>query len=242
MQTQHRKRSSHSWSVSSPSDNLGRGFDGMPDLNDVTDPSRHIWDAIRDIPGVRTWRILRDSAFLLTSLPLALAAFIVGVTGFAVGLSLSWLLVGIPILIWTIGLTLRFASYERERLNTLLNLDLGVPRYPVNNGENVVKHMWTVVRSPQVRGDLTYMFILFPIAIIELVIVWLPMEFFLPSLMHLAIGSLSPFDVFAMQVDSRFEALVFLGLGAVVMLPTLILMSIVTNLHAGVARKLLDRR
>lgn len=220
---------------------IGRVMDSAS-LDSSQSSSRLVWERILDIPGVRSWKILRDVAFLLTSFPLALAAFIVAIVGGALGLSLSWLLIGIPILVWTVGFVLRFAAIERERFGTLLDLNLGVPNYPANNGENVFKHLWSVLRSKQVRSDLVYMALLFPVGIVELIIVLLPLEFFVPSLLHLGLGSLVSADVFGMAISSRFEALVFLGLGVVMLAPMLILMNIAVNLHATVARKFLKRQ
>lgn len=201
-----------------------------------------IWHAIASIPGVRSWRILRDVAFLATSLPLALAAFIVAIVGGTLGLSLSVFLIGIPILIWTVGLTLRFADHERERLRALLDIDLGSPRYPANNGENAFRHLLTVARSPQIRGDLLYMLLLFPISIIEFALVLLPLDFIVSPLMHLAFGSLFSVDVLGITISSRPEALLFIGLGLLLVMPMLILMNMATNLHASFARRMLGRR
>lgn len=220
---------------------IGRAL-GSASLDRSPNLSGVLWDRILDIPGVRSWKILRDVAFLLTSFPIALAAFVVAIVGGALGLSLSWLLIGIPVLVWTVGFVLRFAAIERERCGTLLELNLGVPNYPANNGENVFRHLWSVLRSKQVRGDLVYMALLFPIGIVELIIVLLPLEFFVPSLLHLGLGSLVSAEVFGMAISSRFEALVFLGLGVVMLAPMLILMNIAVNLHASLARKLLKRQ
>lgn len=232
MQAQKQRRKTFDWDVSPSTRSI---------MQKETNSSLQVWDAIVSIPGVRSWRILRDVAFLLTSFPLALAAFLVAVIGGVLGLSLSLLLIGIPILVWTVGFTLRFAAHERERLNTLLNVDVGLPNYPANSGENVIKHLWTVVKSPQVRTDLLYMALLFPIGIIELALVLLPLEFFVPSLLNLVFGSVGSFDVLGMELSSASESLLFMGLGIVLLMPMLILMNIATNLHANLARKLLKR-
>ena len=242
MQTQNQRIRLSDWDDSSSTTNIMNSGMTMPGSARNAGSSRSIWDAMLTIPGVRSWRILRDVAFLLTSFPLALTAFLVAIVGGTLGLSLSWLLIGIPILIWTVGFTLRFAAHERERLTTLLGVDVGLPNYPANTGDNALKHLWAVVRSPQVRSDLAYMALLFPISIIELALVLLPLEFFVPSLLHLVFGSIGSFDVLGMTLNSRPEAILFMGLGVVLLLPMLILMNIATSLHASLARKLLGRR
>lgn len=239
MQTQHSGKSTLFQDFNTGKGRIAKTFDALPSPTDSTVP---VWNMILEIPGVRSWSILRDVAFLLTSLPVALAAFMVLSIGFVAGAALSWLLIGIPILIWTIGLTLRFSQIERERIGTLLGDEVSSPRYPRNNGENVLVHFWTVARSRQVWSDVAYMALLLPIAIVELALVWLPMEFALPSMMHLVFGSIGEFNVFAMEISSRFEALLFLGVGMLMVLPTLILIKIATNMHLALARKMLGRK
>lgn len=209
---------------------------------DASEPTAGIWNGILSIPGVREWRILRDIAFLLTTFPIGLAAFVVAVIGFAFGISLGWLLIGIPILIWTVGLTLRFAAHERARLDALLGTNLGEPRYPKNTGENAIRHVWTVLRSSQVRRDLVYMLFLLPIGIFELALVLLPLEFIASPLIHLAFGSIVSTNVLGFAINSRPEALLFLGIGLVLLMPMLLLMNVVTSAHSVFAERMLARR
>lgn len=239
MQAQHSRNQTPLQGFNTGAGRIARVLDTLPNPKDSTVP---VWNLVLDIPGVRSWKILRQVAFLVTSLPVALAAFLVMVTGFATGAALSWLLIGIPILIWTVGLTLRFSQIERDRLGTLLGEEISVPRYPQNHGENVLKHSWQVMRSRQVWSDIGYMALLLPVAIVELAVVWLPLEFALPSLMHLVFGSLSPFDIFAMDIGSRTEALLFLGVAGIMVMPTLILINIAARLHVSLARKMLGRK
>lgn len=242
MQTQHQQQREFGWTSGAAPGGIARSRHAVPRTSDASSSTHQIWHTIASLPGVRSWRILRDVAFLLTSLPLGLAAFIVAITGGTLGLSLSWLLIGIPILVWTIGLILRFAAHERERFSALLSLDLGEPRYPANAGENVIKHLWSVIRSPQVRSDVMYMMLLLPLGIIEFALVLLPLEFVVQPLLHLAFGSVISASVLGVAIDSRPEALLFIGLGVVLLMPMLILMNIATNLHASLARKMLTRR
>ncbi len=234
MQTQHGKHKMIDWPDSSALTNST--------LRDSQDSSGNIWEAILTIPGVRNWRILRDAAFLLTSFPLGLAAFMVAIIGGILGLSLSWMLIGIPILIWTMGFVLRFATLERERLETLLGVDLGEPNYPANNGENFLWHLAAVMKSSQVRSDLLYMSLLFPISIVELVLVLLPLEFFIPSFLHLLFGSTLSLDVLGIALNSRPEALLFVGMGVILLVPMLFLINIGTNAHVNLAKRLLQRK
>lgn len=200
-----------------------------------------IWQAIRELPGVRDYRILRDFAFLLTSFPMGLAAFLVILVGGITGASLSILLIGFPILVWTIGLALRMAGEERTRLRVLLEVEIDEPRYQTNSPENTFLHLLRVVQSPRVRRDLAYMLFLLPIGIVELAIALLPFEFLVSSLVKIVAGSSLTVDVLGMEIASRGEAVLFLGFGGLLLLPMLILMSVITHVHVKFATRMLGR-
>lgn len=67
--------------------------------------------------GVVVWRrLLADSAYALSALPLVWLAFTVAVTGMAAGLSLALLVVGLPVLTATVLGCRWFARLERQRI------------------------------------------------------------------------------------------------------------------------------
>ena len=201
----------------------------------------NIWQAIRELPGVRDFRLLRDFAFLLTSFPMGVAAFLVILVGGITGASLSIVLIGFPILVWSIGLSLRMAGEERNRMRVLLDVEIDAPRYPVNSHENTFLHLLNVVQSPRVRRDLAYMLLLLPIGMLELIVALLPFEFLISSLIKLVAGSSLTVDVLGFEIASRGEALLFVGFGGLLLLPMLILMSVVTQVHANLATRMLGR-
>jgi len=66
--------------------------------------------------------------YLLSSLPLALAGFVLVVTGLSLGLGLLITLLGVPVLVVTLLGTRHLAAFERERARALLGARLPRPR------------------------------------------------------------------------------------------------------------------
>lgn len=210
--------------------------------SEAREDSRDVWTAIRSLPGVDRWSVLNSAVFLLTSLPIGLAAFVLAIVGGTLGLSLSILLVGLPLLVWTIGSLLRLAAYERQRLSAFLGLELPQPRYTDDAGANVVKHLWAVIRSTQVRRDIAYMMLLFPIGLVELVLVLLPLQFIFPSLSYLMLGSVLSPSIFGIGVSSATMAIGGLTLGMLSIVPVALVIMMVTRMHARFARKMLNQQ
>ena len=89
-----------------------------------------LWDRMRDLPGVRSWRFLSDAVFLSLSLPIGLFWFILLLVLGVVGLSLSVVLVGLLILAAMVALTRRGAQFERRRVRTFLGETIPAPYRP----------------------------------------------------------------------------------------------------------------
>ena len=69
----------------------------------LTEEPESIFRKIRDLPGVRSWKILNDVVFLALSGVLGILWFVVAVVGFAVGTPLLVVGVGVPILALAVG-------------------------------------------------------------------------------------------------------------------------------------------
>ncbi|GAA4603649.1 sensor domain-containing protein [Actinoplanes octamycinicus] len=75
-------------------------------------------------------RLLSDTRYALTGLPLAVASVIVAVTPFAAGLGLAVVWIGVPLLIFAMAVARRFADLERARIATVLGTAVRRPAYP----------------------------------------------------------------------------------------------------------------
>jgi signal transduction histidine kinase len=91
----------------------------------------------------------RDSLYVLTAFPLALAGFVSTVAGVATGFGTLIVWVGLPILALTLLLSSRLAQLERRRLVRLQGKRPQHVHYLDAPGERVVRRMTTVLRDPQ---------------------------------------------------------------------------------------------
>lgn len=110
-------------------------------------------------PPRPTWwrRVLLESGYALSAFPLALAAFVVVVTGIALGLGLLVLLIGVPVLAGTAYLSRGLAHVERNRIRTLLHRPCPTPRYlRARPGSTWLRRAGQPLRDPQSWLDLLW--------------------------------------------------------------------------------------
>jgi signal transduction histidine kinase len=207
-----------------------------PTIQDVLDDPDAFWARVRNLPGVRSWRILSDSIFLLTSFPLGLLWFIVTVVGFSVGFSLVIIWVGIPILAATFALVVWGAQVERSRIGAFLNVHIPSPYRDRPRSGNPVKRAWSYLRNPQLWRDVSYLLLLFPVGIVELVLVFLPASYLLSPLLYLAGGQ---HQINAWTVNSFFEALMAAIVGLILIVPLSMLINLTAMLHGELGRRFL---
>ncbi|HET9423183.1 MAG TPA: sensor domain-containing protein [Nocardioides sp.] len=74
-------------------------------------------------------RLLRDSAYSLTALPIGILTFAIVVTGLSAGAGLVIVWVGLPVLVGTVLVARAFAQLERLRLRSLQDRDAPPPAY-----------------------------------------------------------------------------------------------------------------
>ena len=95
-------------------------------------------------------RLLRDSAYCLTALPIGILTFAIAVTGLSAGAGLFVVWVGLPVLVGTVLLARAFAHLERLRLRSLQDRVAPVPTYLVAEpGSSVLRRLFTPLRDPQ---------------------------------------------------------------------------------------------
>jgi signal transduction histidine kinase len=107
-------------------------------------------------PGVLT-RLWRDSTYLFVSFPLAIAAFVVTVTGIALGAGLLVTVLGLPVLTMTAFLARGFAHTERKALRDLLDVSAPSPTYlRADPAHGWLRRTLTPLRDPQSWLDLAF--------------------------------------------------------------------------------------
>lgn len=124
-----------------------------------------------------TWweRRWRETVFNLLSLPLALLAFVVGVTGLAVGVATSPLLVGLGVLVLTAYAGRVMAHAERIRIRRILGRPCPTPDYLRADPEDRWRRrVLTSLRDAQSWLDLSWMVLGFVTGLLAFVVtvVW----------------------------------------------------------------------
>jgi hypothetical protein len=95
-------------------------------------------------------RLLRDSAYALTALPIGILTFTIVVTGLSAGMGLFVVWVGLPVLVGTVLLAQGFAHLERLRLRSLQDRESPDPAYLVAApGSSALRRLLTPLRDPQ---------------------------------------------------------------------------------------------
>jgi len=108
-----------------------------------------VWERFKDLPGVRNWRVLNDSLFLVLSFVMGLIWFIVGTVMFSIGAGLLIIWVGIPILAATFALMIWGAQLERSRIKVFLGVEIPTPYSYLPKTGAPWKRAWGFVRNPQ---------------------------------------------------------------------------------------------
>jgi signal transduction histidine kinase len=123
------------------------------------------------LPRSRGWfrQLGVDTGYALVSFPIAIAAFVVAVTGLALGAGLLIVWVGVAVLAGTLLAARGFATLERAWLPAVLDRPLPTPTYLPAEGRPVRKLM-TPLRDPQTWLDALHAIIRFPFAILSFVV------------------------------------------------------------------------
>jgi Putative sensor len=128
------------------------------------------------LPAGSTRRRLRvgdAAAYVLTGFPLAVAAFVLLVAGFAVGVSTLAITVGIAVLAGTLGAARAFAGVERSRLDVLYGTRMPRPAYRQPHGGRLGRAL-SAGADPRRWLDLLHGILGFPIAVVtfSVVVTW----------------------------------------------------------------------
>jgi len=116
-------------------------------------------------------RLLRDSAYSLSALPIGILTFTIVVTGIAAGVGLVVVWVGLPVLVGTVLLSRAFAHLERLRLRSLQDREAPLPAYLKAEPEaSVLRRLLTPLRDPQSWFDTVWGIVGFVTGLIAFVV------------------------------------------------------------------------
>lgn len=196
-------------------------------------------------------RLLRDTAYTLTALPIAVLTFAIAVTGLSAGLGLVVVWVGLPVLVGTVLASRVFAQLERLRLRSMLDLPGPLPTYrKVEADASPLRRLLTPLRDPQSWLDTLWGIVGFVTGLVAFVVTvawwstalggltyWLWQRWIPDSSDSTTLPELLGFD------DGRTTEIWFnLGIGAFALLTLPVLVRAVAAMHGGTARAMLDGR
>ncbi len=197
-----------------------------------------IFRTIRDLPGVRSWKILNDLAFLLLSGVLGIFWFVVAIVGLTVGGALLVVGVGIPILAATIGALVWGTHLERSRIRVFLGIDIPSPYRDLPQDGGWIKRGWRMLRTQALWRDVAYLMLLFPLGLLELAVALIPVQFAITPLITFLGGTNS---IFWWEINSFPESIWALMVGAILLVPLSIGVNLLAILHGEIAKRLLAR-
>jgi len=144
-------------------------LDGMTTADTAVLPT--LSTAAPALPRRRGWfrQLGLDTGYSLASFPLAIAAFVVVVTGLSLGAGLLVVWVGVPVLAATLVAARGFAAAERAWLPAVLRRPLPVPVYRQAEG-TWLRRLLTPLRDPQTWLDALHALARFPLAIVGFVV------------------------------------------------------------------------
>ncbi|WP_051325204.1 sensor domain-containing protein [Glycomyces tenuis] len=112
-----------------------------------------------------------DTAYLLSSFPIALPAFVIAVTGFALGIGTAVIWVGVPVLAATLLAMRGLAAAGRAQLPAVTGQEIATPRYKrAPAGASGMRRFLTAVTDGQSWLNLLWAVVNFPIAIVGFVL------------------------------------------------------------------------
>ncbi|WP_419998730.1 sensor domain-containing protein [Streptomyces boninensis] len=199
-----------------------------------------------DPASSRAGRFGNELGYLLAGLPIGIAAFVVAVTGVAVGAGAIVAVFGLPVLAATLAAARSFARGERARVAAVTGRAIPEPRYLKPEGTGLGRRL-LALKDPQAWRDLAHMVVAFPLRVLtfSLALTWtvgavgellyvtwswaLPRDRGEEGLLDLAFG------ISSRAADIGFNT----GIGVVLLLTAVPVMRGLTALQAGAARALL---
>jgi hypothetical protein len=118
-------------------------------------------------------RVGRSAGYVLTGFPLAVAAFVLLVTGFAVGVATLVITIGVAVLAGTLAAARVLARVERSRLDALFGFRTPRPAYRTPRGGKLGRAV-SAGADPRRWLDLLHGIVAFPVAVatFSVVVTW----------------------------------------------------------------------
>jgi hypothetical protein len=192
--------------------------------------------------AITSLRTYKNIAYLLTSFPLGLAYFLFLIIGLSLGIGLSFILIGIPLLIFVLGMSLALIDFERTLANTLLDTEIPSSYGIVSPNAGIIARAKAMVTSLSTAKGLAFLLIKFPLGIVSFVVAVLTVAvtfglFFAP--LYYQSENITVDALGIGQVNTIGEAFLVSGVGLLSGIVTLPLTSLLAGIWRGLARLML---
>ena len=173
-------------------------------------------DTVKQFFGVVARReTYLNITYLLLSFPLGTAYFVFLVTGLLLGLSLSIVWIGIPILLFMLAAWWVLVAFERQIAIWLLHVDIPPMSREIASGQSAGVRLKAHLSNPVTWKGLAYLFARFPLGVLSFVVAFIlialtgvllfaPLTYTNPE---------SQMYIFSWQIDTFNEAVICSILG-----------------------------
>ena len=206
----------------------------------------------RSLPGQVLRPLIDPRAYLRTMhlllmFPLGIGYFVFFVTIFAVGGSLVWTLIGPPLLLVAMFVSLRLGDLEAWMVNFVARVDIRRPPSTLEGVTSFRQRVWARAIDPSTWTGLVYEFAQFPIGIAGFVLVVSAFSvagFLLVAPLIVWQGNEPLFgrEALGIAIDTPLEALAFVPVGLLLLLLSLHLVIAFSVVHAMWAKLMLGSR
>jgi hypothetical protein len=195
-------------------------------------------------------RLLRDSAYTLTALPIGVLTFALMVTGLSAGAGLVIVWLGLPVLVGTVLVARGFAQLERLRLRSLQGREAPAPSYLKSEADSSpLRRLLTPLRDLQSWLDTLWGIVGFVTGLIAFLVTaiwwsaaagglsywfwqrWIPQD-----------GDTTLAELIGFGEGRDPEIWLNLGLGGFALLTLPLMVRAVAALHGGTAHAMLNGR
>jgi signal transduction histidine kinase len=143
----------------------------MPSVDDMTTTALASVSAQPSARRPMLRQLAADTGYVLLGFPIAVASFVVLITGLALGVGLGITVIGLPILAGALYAARGFADIERLRMPRVLRQDRVRPYYrSAEEGASVWRRVITPIIDSQSWLDLAHGIIKFPIALFSFIV------------------------------------------------------------------------
>ncbi|KAB8142652.1 hypothetical protein F8S13_13945 [Chloroflexia bacterium SDU3-3] len=184
----------------------------------------------------------RNMLYLLISFPLGLAYFIVLVVGLSLGLALSLIGVGIPLLLGMLALTWGLMAFDRQITAALLGVDLPRPPALPRPQRSLWRWVGSYAQHPHTRASLGHLLLRLPLGVFSFAVAVCLLALSGGLLASPVLYRWAPLNIGPLfVVDSAIKAIVAMLVGLLVFVASAVVMNRLAEAYGRMAADATER-